>query len=98
MAEPTATTPGSIMPRYPWLYEDELNTKYTKRKLEVMRQVGVPYSDEQIKNAVSDLQRQAQAMAEELFSQGVPRDEKLASKEIVALIAYMQRLGTDIKR
>jgi cytochrome c oxidase cbb3-type subunit I/II len=98
MLEPVSTTPGSIMPRYPWLYEKNLSTTYTKRKLEVMKSLGVPYEAQQIENAVSDLNAEALILANELVSQGVKEDPNtLAQKEIISLIAYMQKLGRDIK-
>ncbi|MCC5918521.1 MAG: cytochrome-c oxidase, cbb3-type subunit I [Cryomorphaceae bacterium] len=100
MWEPTYTSDGSIMPRYPWLFNhdgkvNELNTKYTRKKLEVMRGLGVPYTDTEIENAVSDLMAQAQEIADELNAD--PDITVSPNEEIIAMIAYLQRLGTDIK-
>ena len=97
MMDPESTSPGSIMPRYPWLFTDETNTTKTQRKLEVMKQLGVPYTDQQVESAGSDLEAQAAKIASELIEQGAPAQSDLANKEIIALIAYLQRLGTDIK-
>jgi len=94
MLDPTITSPGSIMPPYPWLMEQELDATTTKAKLNAMRLLGVPYTDEDINNADADLREQAEAIAAELGEQGV---DVRSDREIVALIAYLQRLGTDIK-
>ncbi|MBT8220962.1 MAG: cbb3-type cytochrome c oxidase subunit II, partial [Bacteroidia bacterium] len=55
-----------------------------------------PYARGYDQIAVADLEKQANIIANELKTQGVEQ-ENLAKKEIVALIAYLQRLGTDIK-
>jgi cytochrome c oxidase cbb3-type subunit I/II len=94
MLDPTITSPGSIMPAYPWLIDQPLDISTTRAKLSAMRTLGVPYTQEQIDGAVQDLEKQAQQIADNLASQGV----KVASdREIIAMIAYLQRLGTDIK-
>ena len=61
-----------------------------------MQQLGTPYPKGFADKAVADLQKQAQGVADRLALDGI-RQENLADKEIVALIAYLQRLGTDIK-
>ena len=85
------------MPRYPWLLEDELDTKYLKSKINVMRTLGVPYEVGYEEIALGDLQSQAKQIAENLKKDGV-EDQGIETKEITALIAYLQRLGTDIKK
>jgi cytochrome c oxidase cbb3-type subunit I/II len=95
MKDPSLMSPGSLMPPYPWLLEDDLNVEYTTRKIEVMQSLGVPYADNFASEATVDLKNQAEKIAENLKSQGV--NNAAASKEIIALIAYLQRLGTDIK-
>jgi cytochrome c oxidase cbb3-type subunit I/II len=97
MIDPSSTTPGSIMPPYPWLYEQDLKTNYTETKLKVMRKLGVPYSDEEIAKAKENLKQQADGIADALIQQGVKAGPELANKEIIALIAYLQRLGKDIR-
>ncbi len=96
MLDPTLTSPGSIMPPYPWLLENELDTTTTVAKIRALRQLGTPYEPgyEQIAN--EDLMKQARIIAANLRKDGI-EDENLERKEIVALIAYLQRLGTDIK-
>ncbi len=94
MLEPTSMAPGSIMPPYPWLFEKEINIGSTNSKIHAMRKLGVPYPQGYEADAVNDLKKQANQITERL------KKEKInisGDKEIVALIAYMQRLGTDIK-
>lgn len=96
MSDPRSTTPGSIMPAYSWLYTDVLDTSMTERKLSVMKKLGVPYTVDDIRNAKDQLAAQAMAITHDLVSQGADSG-RVENKEIVALIAYLQRLGTDIK-
>ncbi len=97
MNDPRSTSAGSIMPAYPWLLEDELDTSSTVKKLEVMRALNVPYSSEQISGALDSLHTQAKQISDELVSQGVQAKSGLEKKEVIALIAYLQRLGSDVK-
>ena len=94
MLEPTSMTPGSIMPTYPWLLDDDLDTSSTATKIRVMQKLGVPYEEGFDQIANEDLMLQAEAIAEGLKADGVQTPPQ---KEIIALIAYLQRLGTDIK-
>src|SRR5690606_3027242 len=94
LLDPTITSPGSIMPPYPWLIEQTLDTTSTKAKLNAMRILGVPYTDEDVARANTNLIEQAGGIAADLGTQGL---EVRATSEIVAMIAYLQRLGTDIK-
>jgi len=95
MRDPSAMSPGSIMPAYGWLYEQNLNTSQTKDKLAAMKQLGVPYADMQVQHAVQDLEAQAKGIQAQLASEKIKIG---ADKEIIALIAYLQRLGTDISK
>ena len=95
MEDPRSTSPGSIMPSFAWLLRDDLDTSNTVAKLRAMRTLGVPYTPEEVDNGVKDLKAQAHQIATDLASAGVQGAE---NKEIVALIAYLQRLGTDIKK
>ncbi len=94
MENPQETSEGSIMPPYPWLITRQLSTKHTRRKLEAMKTLGVPYSDFEIDNAVADLEEQAQGIVERLAEANI---EVKPDREIIALIAYLQRLGTDAR-
>ncbi len=95
MADPRKLNEQSIMPAYPWLITDELNVKHTPRKIRVMQSLGVPYEEGFDKQAVADLTRQATEIANGLKSAGI---EVAPDKEIIALIAYIQRLGHDISK
>ncbi|MGJ1387427.1 cytochrome-c oxidase, cbb3-type subunit I [Sphingobacterium spiritivorum] len=94
LLDPTITSPGSIMPTYPWLIDQKLDNSIIKEKMNAMRVLGVPYSDKDIENAHADIAKQAEAIAKDLAANQV----KVGSdREIIAIIAYLQRLGTDIK-
>ncbi|GAB5526861.1 MAG: cytochrome-c oxidase, cbb3-type subunit I [Roseivirga sp.] len=94
MYEPQSTSPGSIMPPYPWLFTQSINPEKTAGKISALRTVGVPYPDGYEDTANQDLKAQAQEIVASLKSDGVEASE---AAEIIALIAYLQRLGTDIK-
>ena len=94
MEDPRSTTPNSVMPPYPWLLTDALDLSKTTQKIDAMIMLDVPYGPEAAANAPQMARDQAQKIAAEIAEQGGPSD--LADKEIVALIAYLQRLGTDI--
>ena len=96
MRDPRSVTAASIMPSYAWLYDNDLDTSLTTKKLSVMQTLGVPYSDAQVAQGLVDLKVQAKKITSELATQGAKVDAGLENKEIVALIAYLQRLGTDI--
>jgi cytochrome c oxidase cbb3-type subunit I/II len=92
--DPRQTSPGSIMPRYFWLHENNLDTTYTQRKLHTMQMMGVPYTDLDVQNANQALHDQAEEIVARLKAGGVPDAD--SKKEIVAVIAYLQKLGSDI--
>ncbi len=97
MLEPSTMSPGTIMPTYPWLFENPIDTSLTGAKIHVLKKMGTPYPDGFESRATADLSSQAKKVAENLRSQGV-KDDQMDNKEIVALIAYLQRVGTDIKK
>ncbi|WP_026236293.1 cytochrome-c oxidase, cbb3-type subunit I [Pontibacter roseus] len=94
MLDPTSMSPGSIMPAYPWLFEQDVDMSTTEDKLRVLKKLGVPYEEEYIANANEELMKQANQITADLAKEGL---EVRPETEIVALIAYLQRLGTDIK-
>lgn len=96
MDDPTTMSPGSIMPPYPWLLTDDLDTKYTSAKIKVLQSLNTPYPKGFADRAVEDLKTQASGIVADLRKNGIVQDN-LENKEIIALIAYLQRLGTDIK-
>ena len=101
MWDPTSMSPGSIMPRYPWMFSADgndatLDTAYTAKKMKVLQGLGVPYTDDEIAHA--DRLRYAQAVTIAADLNADPTIKVDPNEEIVALIAYLQRLGTDIKK
>lgn len=94
MVDPSSMTPGSIMPSYEWMVEQVLDTTTTAAKIKAMRTLGVPYPQGYEKIANKELIEQANAIKENLANDKI---EVEANTEIVAIIAYLQRLGTDIK-
>jgi len=94
MENPSSMSPGSIMPNYPWLIENTLNTTTTAAKINAMRSLGVPYPEGYENVANDELVKQAEEIAIDLQNAGAPAEP---DKEIIALIAYLQRLGKDIK-
>lgn len=96
MMDPTSMSPGSIMPAYPSLLDNVLDTTNTRAKIGALRTVGVAYPKGYEAKANAELVAQAQTIAKNLQDQGI-KDQNIENKEIVALIAYLQRLGTDIK-
>jgi len=95
LVDPRTMSPGSIMPTYQWLAENILDTSYTKKKITVMRELGVPYPKGYESQALNDVKQQQASIAKDLNDNGVPVN---GDEEIIALIAYLQRLGTDIKQ
>ena len=95
MEDPRAITPQSIMPAYPWLLHDDLAFDEIQRKVDVMAMLGVPYGDAVLK-AEALAREQSRTVALSIAKQGGP--EHLENKKIVALVAYLQRLGTDIHK
>lgn len=94
MLTPAEVSTGSIMPAYPWLYEQQIDKDLTAGKISALRTLGVPYPDGYEDVANNELDAQAKRMAENLSLEGL---ETTPDAEIIALIAYLQRLGTDIK-
>jgi cytochrome c oxidase cbb3-type subunit I/II len=94
MDDPRTMSPGSIMPPYPHMLDKDLDVSTTDKKIRAMQTLGVPYPDGYDKIANADLEKQAKQITESLKKDGITCSEK---KEIIAMIAYLQRLGTDIK-
>lgn len=112
MLNPRVTSAGSIMPRYPWLIANDLDRSKMVDKIKLMKNVfDVPYSNAEIDSADKWADNQAAHIVKQIYSEAADvkkaYDERkaqeganftpLEKKEIVALIAYLQRLGTDIK-
>ncbi|WP_055436868.1 cytochrome-c oxidase, cbb3-type subunit I [Lacinutrix algicola] len=111
--DPQSVSEGSIMPSYKWLIKNELDKGLTETKMEAMVTLGVPYTDEEIANAQDAMDKQGTKIEKNLyndpdFAKTYEADKKYAkengkafiemrNREVVAVIAYLQRLGTDIK-
>ncbi|MBI2283938.1 MAG: cytochrome-c oxidase, cbb3-type subunit I [Bacteroidetes bacterium] len=94
MLEPQSMSPGSIMPSYSWLLDNPIDTAITPAKIRAMQTLGVPYPAGYDKVANADLMSQANLIRINLK---LDKINTTANKEIIALIAYLQRVGTDIK-
>jgi cytochrome c oxidase cbb3-type subunit I/II len=96
MDDPRLTSPGSMMPRYSWLLTQKLETNSLAPRISALRKVGVPYPvGFENGDAQKDLAAQSAKVVANL-KQGMITNAP-ANTEIIALIAYLQRLGTDIK-
>ena len=96
MLEPQSISPGSIMPAYPWLIRDELDLTTLPKRISVLRTLGTPYPEGYEDQVFSEAEKQAKQIAGRLKTDGIEMED-LEKKEIIAMIAYLQRLGTDIK-
>lgn len=107
MIRPKDVSPGSIMPAYTWMKENDLDISYLPKKIRAMQTLGVPYPKDYDKIALGDLERQSASIALDIIN-NLPKEvqanmrkedevAKLQKKEIIAIIAYLQRLGVDIK-
>ena len=110
MWDPRETSPGSIMPRYPWLIFNKLDRSYTEDKMKTLAMIGVPYDEKDLENITASMDKQAKEIEESIFGNAADLKElyakeeqekgedfvPLRDREITALIAFLQRLGTDI--
>ncbi|PHS68419.1 MAG: cytochrome C oxidase Cbb3 [Flavobacterium sp.] len=113
MYDPQAISDGSIMPSYKWMITDKHDRSNITAKMNAMITLGVPYTEEEVANAENSMNEQAAAIEKNLyadpdFAASYEADKAAAAeegeefvemrdREIVSLIAYLQRLGTDIK-
>lgn len=91
MIAPRELIPDSLMPNYPWLAKKSVDYGVLRKRVSVMKMLGVPYTDEEVAFADELALKQASKIAEGLAEQGAPKG--LEKKEIIALIAYLQSLG-----
>lgn len=107
LIRPKEISSGTIMPAYTWLKENDLDKSLIKKKISAMRTLGVPYKKGYEEQAQADFEKQALEVATDVVN-NLPKQllknmnvkkeiAVLKNKEIVAMIAYLQRLGTDIK-
>jgi len=97
LRNPREIEPRSNMPPYAFLLAEPLDLSLTQRKLEVLSDLGHPYDEAEIENAVADARAQAERVAASLRKDGQALADAEARSEAVALIAFLQRLGTDIR-
>jgi cytochrome c oxidase cbb3-type subunit I/II len=90
LTDPRAVSPGSNMPPYAQLATDTLDFARTQDKIRAMRSVGVPYDEHAVETAAEDARAQGREISVDLHVAGV---ELAPNAEMVALIAYLQRLG-----
>ena len=95
MVDPRSMSPGSLMPPYPWMVNNTMDHEDVPAKIRTLQKLGVPYPDGYDQQANADLEVQANQIVASLKESGV---DVMPNTEIVALIAYLQRLGTDIKK
>jgi len=94
MLEPGSMSPGSVMPAYPWMLDATIDTASTPAKIRTMQKLGVPYPEGYDQVANADLMKQAEQIKGRLAADKIKTP---ANREIIAMIAYLQRMGTDIK-
>ncbi len=103
MEDPTSMSQGSTMPRYPWLYrwKTEYDTLPSKIGVLAMPPLFTPYSREEVEDPITPAKAQARKVADELKTQITSEEDRARidpDLEIIALIAYLQRLGTDLPK
>ena len=94
MRDPRSTSPGSVMPAYPWLLENSVDPSDVRASVVALRKAGVPYSDAEVEGVSASLESQGKQVVGGLAAAGI---QAQTDREIVALIAYLQRLGREGK-
>lgn len=100
MYDPYSTSPGSIMPAYPWMFTKEIKYETLPNRINALRTVGVPYAEGYEDLAIKDARAQADEIVLRLRENGFEQVDGIpisSDQQIIAMIAYLQRLGTDIK-
>ncbi|MDH4347527.1 MAG: cytochrome-c oxidase, cbb3-type subunit II [Gemmatimonadota bacterium] len=92
MRDPRSTSPGSVMPPYPWMLHDRYDVADIQASLRALRKVGVPYTDAEIDGAPAAIEAQARGIVDRLATAGITAEP---DRDIIAMIAYLQRLGKD---
>ena len=98
MFNPRSLEQKSNMPNYPWLYTQKTDLDSLPRRIEIQRMLGVPWPELSAEKVVASAKEQAATIAADLkskqFSGEFPSTADIADKKIVALIAYLQKVGT----
>ncbi|MFK5956266.1 MAG: cytochrome-c oxidase, cbb3-type subunit I [Planctomycetota bacterium] len=93
--DPQETSVGSIMPPYAHMLKKEIDFDVIPRHMKANQILGVPYTDEEIANGAENARQQAAQIAAQIEKESASLSG-FETKQVVALIAYLQRLGTDI--
>ncbi|MFT5142052.1 MAG: cbb3-type cytochrome c oxidase subunit II [Rhodothermales bacterium] len=93
--DPRSTSPRSLMPPYDWLLSRTLNLDNIQTKLSRLAMLGTPYSEADIAGALASARAQASKIAARIAADG--GSTTLEDKEVIAVIAFLQRLGKDIR-
>jgi cytochrome c oxidase cbb3-type subunit I/II len=91
---PENVSPGSVMPSYQHLLTDDLKFSAIRPHVEAAAFLGAEYTEQELTDTETVARRQAEVIAAEIVQQGGPA--AVHEKQAVALIAYLQRLGTDL--
>lgn len=92
MRDPRSTSPGSVMPPYTWLHRQTVDPVDIQASMRALQTVGVPYTDAQVEAAPAEMLAQAAGIVDRLKGAGI---DAQPDREIIAMIAYLQRLGRD---
>ena len=95
LQDPRSTSPGSIMPPYPWLYKGTVDPADVQTSMRTLKTLGTPYSDQDIADAQTTMKVQQDKIVASLAGAGATA---APDTQVVALIAYLQRLGVDGRR
>jgi cytochrome c oxidase cbb3-type subunit I/II len=96
--DPTSTSEGSIMPAYPWLLERDLDFASIAPRVAALAKLGAPYGEE-LERAEEMAREQADAIMARLVEEDATfAGSGLEGKKVIAVVAYLLRLGTDITR
>ena len=94
MRDPRTTSPGSVMPSYSWLHNSSVDPEDIRASIRALKKAGVPYTDAEVEGVAASMGARAQGIVSSLAGSNL---ETTADKEIVAMIAYLQRLGREGK-
>ena len=92
MRDPRSTSPGSIMPAYPWLLERRVSMQDVHASVRALQKLGVPYVGATQETVAASVRTQARSITGALAEMQITTEP---DREIIALIAYLQRLGRD---
>ena len=97
---PVDTSPGSIMPRFAHLVDQPIDWSQATQAVQTLHAIGVPYSPETIANAQDLAHAQAIKVFDQLITENGKPDglEDVKDTKVLAVIAYLQRLGTDLNK